>query len=175
MDHLQKTKKIYKSLKKQETQDKKQNKTVYKNKLDKAYLQHDMAYGYFKNLTRITASDKILHNKAFNIAKNQKYDGYQRGLASMVYNFFEKKAEEGAATLANKSAAKNEIMQSKKLAEEFHKPFIRRFKKSKVYSSFIDNIWNADLADMQLIRKLKEFIFYYVLPIFLLNMHELCL
>ena len=50
-----------------------------------------MAYGDFKDLTSRTASDKILRDKAFNIAKNPKYDGYQRGLASMVYKFFDKK------------------------------------------------------------------------------------
>ena len=65
---------------------------TYKNELDKACLQHDMAYGDFKDLKRRTASDKILRDKAFNIAKNPKYDGYQRGLASMVYKFFEKKS-----------------------------------------------------------------------------------
>ena len=47
-----------------------------------------MASGDFKDLTRRTTSDKILHKKAFNIAKNPKYDGYQRGLASIIYNFF---------------------------------------------------------------------------------------
>ena len=61
---------------------------IYKNELDKAYFQHDMAYRYFKDLKRRAASDKILRDKAFNIAKNPKYDGYQRGLASMVYKFF---------------------------------------------------------------------------------------
>ena len=65
---------------------------IYQNELDKACFQHDMAYGDFKDLTRRTASDKILCDKAFNIAKNPKYDGYQRGLASMVYKFFDKKA-----------------------------------------------------------------------------------
>ena len=50
-----------------------------------------MTYGDFKDLARRTASDKVLRDKAFNIAKNPKYDGYQRGLASMVYNFFYKK------------------------------------------------------------------------------------
>ena len=60
---------------------------IYQKELDKACFQHDMAYGDFKDLTRKTASDKILHKKAFNIAKNPKY-GYQRGFASMVYNFF---------------------------------------------------------------------------------------
>ena len=61
---------------------------IYQNKLDKACFQHDLAYGDFKDLTRRTASDKILYDEAFNIAENPKYDGYQRGLASMVYNFF---------------------------------------------------------------------------------------
>ena len=53
-----------------------------------------MAYGDFKDLTRRTASDKILHDKAFNIAKNPKYDRYQYGLASMVYKFFDKKTKQ---------------------------------------------------------------------------------
>ena len=65
---------------------------VYKNELDKACFQHDMAYGDFKDLARRTASNKILRDKAFNIAKNPKYDGYQRGLASMVYKFFDKRS-----------------------------------------------------------------------------------
>ena len=51
-----------------------------------------MAYGDFKDLTKRTASDKILRDKTFNIAKNAKYDEYQRGLASMVYKFFDKKS-----------------------------------------------------------------------------------
>ena len=59
---------------------------IYKNELGKACVQHDMAYGDFKDIARRTASDKVLRDKAFNIAKNPKYDGYQRGLAS--YNFF---------------------------------------------------------------------------------------
>ena len=64
---------------------------IYKNELDKACFQHDMAYGDFKDLKRRTASDKILRDKTFNVAKNPKYDGYQRGLASIVYKFFDKK------------------------------------------------------------------------------------
>ena len=64
---------------------------IYQNELDKACFQHDMAYGDFKDLTRRTASDKILRDKAFNIAKNPIYDRYQRDLASMVYKFFDKK------------------------------------------------------------------------------------
>ena len=61
---------------------------IYKNELDKVCFQHDMAYGYFKDLERRTASDKVLKDKAINIAKNPKYDGYNRGLPSMVYKFF---------------------------------------------------------------------------------------
>ena len=61
---------------------------IHKNKLDKACFQHDMAYWDFQDLKRRTASDKMLRDKAFNIAKNPKYDGYQRGLAFMVYKFF---------------------------------------------------------------------------------------
>ena len=65
---------------------------IYKNEIE-ACFQHDMAYGDFKDLARRTASDKVLRDKAFNIAKNPKYDGYQRGLASMVYKFFDKKSK----------------------------------------------------------------------------------
>ena len=61
---------------------------IYQNELDKACFQHDMAYSEFKNLTRRTASDKILRDKAFNVAKNPKYDGYQCRLALIVYAFF---------------------------------------------------------------------------------------
>ena len=58
---------------------------IYQNKLYKACFQHGMTYGDFKYLVRKTTSDKILSDKGFNIAKNPKYDGYQRGLDSMVY------------------------------------------------------------------------------------------
>ena len=57
---------------------------IYKNELDKACFQHDMAYGDFKDLAKRTAADKVLRDKAFKIASDQKYDGYQKGLASMV-------------------------------------------------------------------------------------------
>ena len=54
-----------------------------------------MTYGDFKDLSRRTASDKVLRNKAFNIAKDPKYDGYQRGVASVAYKYFDKKASGG--------------------------------------------------------------------------------
>ena len=65
-------------------------KYVYKNELDKTCFQHDIAYGHFKDLEGKTVSDTFLRNKAFNVARNPKYDGYLSGLASMVYNFFDK-------------------------------------------------------------------------------------
>ena len=74
-----------------------------------------------------TAADKVLKNKAFNIAKNPKYDGYQRGLASMVYKFFDKKTKgSGVTTLANKPVVKS-TPQNEQLADELHKPIIRKF------------------------------------------------
>ena len=126
-----------------------------------------MAYGDFKDLTRITASDKILREKVFNIAKNPKYDGYQRELASMVYKFFDKKTSatsawsKTSAKRANRnkfsgSGIKNKNILNKEVAEELHKPIIRKFKKRKVHSPFIDNIWGVDLDDIQLISKFNE-------------------
>ena len=66
--------------------------------LDKACFQHDMAYVDFEDLVRRTAFDKMLHDKAFNIAKNPKYDVYQRRIASVVYKFFNKKNSGGTVT-----------------------------------------------------------------------------
>ena len=110
-----------------------------------------MAYGDFKDLTKRTAADKVLRNKAFKIASDQKYDGYQRGLTSMEYRFFDKKSQ-GSGLASNK--------ENIQLADELHKPVIRKFKKRKVHSSFRDNIWGVDLADMQLLSKFnKEFRF----------------
>ena len=94
---------------------------ICKNELDKACFQHDMAYGDFKDLIRRTASDTILRDKAFNIAKNPKYDGYQIRIASMVYTFLNKKS-------LGSGVANNEIKQNLQLAKELHKPIIRKFK-----------------------------------------------
>ena len=84
---------------------------IYKNELDKVCFQHDMAYRDFKDLKRRTASDNILRDKAFNIAKNPIYDGYQRGLASMVYKSFDKKS-------TGSGIANNNIKQNLQLAKE---------------------------------------------------------
>ena len=135
-----------------------------------------MAHGDFKDLTRRTASDKILRGKAFKIAKNPKYDGYQTGLVSMVYKFFDKKYSLLADKSASKSDIKNENILNKELAKELHKPVIRKFKNRKVHSSLIDNNWCADLADMQLRSKFyKDLDLCYVLLTFIANMHGLFL
>ena len=129
---------------------------IYKNELDKACFQHDMAYGDFKDLAKRTVADKVLRNNAFNIAKNPKYEGYQKGLASMVYKLFDKKTKgSGVTTLTNKSAIKS-IPQNEQLAEELHKPIIIKFRKRRAYSPFKDNSWGAGLADMQLISTFNK-------------------
>ena len=99
-----------------------------------------MAYGDFKDLKRRTASDKVLRDKAFNIAKNPKYDGYQRELASMVYKFVDKKSKGSGVNIPSDF--------NEQLAKELQKPNIRNFKKRIVYSGFKDNIWDADLVDI---------------------------
>ena len=66
---------------------------IYKNELDRACFQQDMAYGDFKHLAKRTTSDNVLRDEAFNITKNPKYDGYQRGLASMLYRFLTKRQQ----------------------------------------------------------------------------------
>ena len=86
-----------------------------------------MAYGDFKDLKRRTASDKILRDKAFNIAKNPKYDGYQRGLASMVYKFFDKKSASFTDKSGSGSSVNIPLEFNEELAKELHKPMIKKF------------------------------------------------
>ena len=123
---LQKTRKKNKNLKKQEIH-------VIFIKMNQIKLVFNMTWLMeILDLTRRTVSDKILRDKAFNIAKNPKYDRYQRGLASMVYKFFDKKA--------SGSGIKNESISDKELAEELYKPIIRKITQRKVYSFFTDNM-----------------------------------
>ena len=121
---------------------------IYKNDLHKACFEHDMAYGKVKDLAKRAQSHKVLRDKIFEIASNPKYDGYQRGIASMVYMFLDEKS--------TVSGIKNDIKQNKQLANELHKLIIRKFKKRKGYSSFRDNIWGVDLADMEVISKYNK-------------------
>ena len=92
---------------------------IYQNELDKSCFQHDISYGDFKDLKRRTSSDKVLRAKAFNIAENPKYDRYQRGLASMVYKFFDKKL--------TGSGVSTEVKYNEQLAKKLHKAIIKNF------------------------------------------------
>ena len=87
-----------------------------------------------------------MRDKALKISSDSKYDGYQRGLASMLYKFLDKKSSWSG--IANKP--------NYQLANELYDSIIRKFKKAKVYSSFRDNIWGVDLADMQSLSKYKK-------------------
>ena len=109
-----------------------------------------MVYGKPKDLVERTQSYKVLKNKPFKIVSGPKYDGYQKGLASMVYKFFDKKSK-GSSIINDPNY---------QLANELHTPIIRKCKKIKVYSSFRDNIWGVDLADMQLLNKYNKGIKY---------------
>ena len=126
---------------------------IYRNELDKACFQHDSAYANHKDLINRTKADKVLRDKAYDIASNPEYDGYQRGLASMVYRFFDKKSTGSG------------IASSSILVDELHKPIIRKFNKRKVYSQFKDNIWGVDLADMQSLSRKNKGIKYLLCAI----------
>ena len=89
------------------------------------------------------------------MASDIKYDNYQRGLGSMIYKCFDKKS--------NGSGIVNEP--TYQFADELHKPIIRKLKKRKVYSSFRDNIWGVDLADMQSLSKYNKWNKYLLCPI----------
>ena len=115
----------------------------------------DTNFIYKNDLVKRTQPDKDLKDEAFRIASNPKYDGYERGLASTVYKIFDKKS--------SGSGIVNEP--NYQLANELHKPIIRKFKKRKVYSSFRDNIWGVDLADMQSLSKYNKGIKYLLCAI----------
>ena len=134
---------------------------IYRNELDKACFQHDSAYADHKDLINRTKSDKVLRDKAYDIASNPDYDGYQRGLASMVHKIFDKKSTgSGFKKLKNMTKLSSSI-----LADELHKPIIRNFNKRKVYSQFKDNIWGVDLADMQSLSRKNKGIKYLLCAI----------
>ena len=112
---------------------------IYRNELDKACFQHDSAYADHKDLINRTEADKVLRDKAYDIASNPEYE------------FFDKKS-----TGSGFKKLKNTARSSSILADERHKPIIRKFNKRAVYLQFKDNIWGVDLADMQsLYRKNK--------------------
>ena len=123
--------------------------------LDKACFQHDSAYADHKDLINRTKSDKVLRDQADDVASNPEYDGYQRGLARMVYKFFDKKSMGSGMAKTSSSI----------LADELHKPAIKKFNKRKVYSHFKDNIWGVDLADMQSLSRKNKGIKYLLFVI----------
>ena len=92
-----------------------------------------MTYGDFKDLERTTASDKVLRVKALNIAKNPKFDGYQRGLASIVYKFFDKKSFSFTDKSVSGKGVNIEVKYNEQLAEELHKPTVRKLKKKSLF------------------------------------------
>ena len=94
---------------------------IYKNELDKACFQDDLAYSKSKDLAKRTQTDKFLRDKGFKIANNPKYDGYQRGLALMAYKFFDKKSS--GSVIANEP--------NYQLSNELYKPIINKFLKKK--------------------------------------------
>ena len=93
-------------------------KHLYRKELHKTCFAHDAAYSDSKDLTNRTISDKILKDRAYEIARICKYDGYQRALAGMVYKFFDKKTWSGMSV-------------NKQLAEELHKPVIKKIQRKK--------------------------------------------
>ena len=101
---------------------------IYRNELDKACFQHDSAYADHKGLINRTKSDKVLRDKAYDIASSPEYDGYQRGLASMVYKCFDKKSIGSGIATAGPSALTRSFSI---LADELHKLLLENSIKEK--------------------------------------------
>ena len=129
--------------------------------IDQTCSQHDITYENFKDLPRITASDKVLRDKTFNIARNPKHDGYQRELAWMLYKFFDKNYSD--------DAIKGTFISNQKLAEKLHKAIIRKLGKKEKLHSFKDSIWGADFAGVQFISKYNNGVRYLLCVIDIFN------
>ena len=139
---------------------------IYRNEHDKACFQHDSTYADHKDLINSTKSDKVLRDKAYDIASNPEYGGHQRGLASMVYKFFDKKSiESGVKKLKNTAKSGSLERGSSILPDELDKPIIKKFDKRKVYSQFKDNIWGVDLADIESLSRKNKGIKYLLCAI----------
>ena len=123
---------------------------ILKNRLDAACSQHDSADAKYKDRLNRKQSDIVLKNKALKIAPDPRVNGYQTGLASMVYKFFNERTK--GSGINNKE----NLLVNSQLAEELHKPVIKNFKRRKVYCSFKVNISGVDLADMILISKYNK-------------------
>ena len=130
---------------------------MYINELDKTCFQHDSAYADHKDLINRTEADIVLRDKAYDIASNPENNGYHRGLASMVYKFFDKRSTAEPSSLERMGSG---FKSSSILADKFHKPIIKKFDKKKVYSQFKDIIWGVDLAEMQSLSRKNKGIKY---------------
>ena len=111
-------------------------KHLYRNELNKTCFAHDAAYSDGKDLPKRTISDKILKDRVYVIARNRIYDGYQRALAIMFYKFFDKRTGLGVSV-------------NEKVTKESHEPVIKKFKRRKFYAGFKDNLWAAELPEME--------------------------
>ena len=143
------------------------SKYIYQNELDKTCFQHEMAYADIKDLPRRTIADKNLRDKALKITQKMKYDGYQRGLASMAYEFF----SGNTALVAYKSPSGGaiKIAPNKELEKELYKLIIKKFEKRKVHPPFVDNIWGNDIADVQLLNNFNKGICFLLCIIDIFN------
>ena len=122
-----------------------------------------MAYGKSNDLAKKTQSDKVLRDKAFQIVSDPKYEGYQRGLASMFYNFFDRKS----------SGSGIDVEPNYWLVNELCRQIIRKSKIRKFYSSFRDGIWGVDLADMQSLSKYNKGIKYLICAVDLFSKYAI--
>ena len=132
---------------------------VYKNKLDKPCLAHDAAYAISNDLARTTVSDKVFKDRASEISLLPQYDGFQRGLACIVYKYFDKKTGPGATSKA--IANVNEV-----LAYDSHKAVIKVFKRGQMYLRFKNNFLAADLAEVNSLSSFNHGIKYFLYAIY---------
>ena len=139
---------------------------IAKNRLDAACFQHGSAYNKYKDSLNRKKSDVFLKNKALKIATDPKVNGYQTSLAAMVYKLFNERTK-GMGIESGNRYPENEV-----LPKELHKPIIRNFKRRKVYSTFKDNIWGVDLADMTIITKFNKGIKYLLCVIDLFSRYS---
>ena len=123
------------------------SKHLYRNELGQPCLTHNAGYSDSKDLAKRTVANKILKDRAYEISRNRKYDGYQRTLASIPHKFFDQKTRSGVSV-------------NEELAEELHKPVIKKFKRRKGYSKFKDNLSAADLAAMGLLSSKNKNVKY---------------
>ena len=131
---------------------------LYKNELDKACFPHDVAYSDTKDLGKRTIPDKILKDRAYEIARNRNYHGYQRALTSMVYKSFWEKTGSGISAI-------------EQLAEKLQKPVIKKFKRRKIYARFQFNIWATNLPEMETLFSKNKSVKYLLCMLYIFTKH----